>query len=97
LAQPTADTWCDAERVTDFDTFRDQLTEAGFQVSAEDHHPESFGSWLLDLDTQPRCRLIWDGKDHWLILQRGGVDEWIAKSRDEQTPEAVIAQLRGHS
>lgn len=62
--------------------------------------PESFGSWVVTAATSPIRRLVWDGKESWLIVQKTIAlneadavvweDSWIRRSAGpESLCEAV--------
>ena len=81
------------------------LRTRGLPVSEVAGHPEAFGSWCVTLDTQPRLRVLWDGKDTWLIVQketsekfRGASvwqDLWIGRAPEEQTGNAALLAVLG--
>jgi hypothetical protein len=66
------------------------------------YSPESFGSWVVTAATSPIRRLVWDGKESWLIVQKTisldgssavvWEDSWIKRSAGpENLSEAVEA------
>ena len=81
--------------------------EHGFTEDEVDPYTgQSFGSWYVTVAHQPRLRVIWDGKDGWMIIQRETNRPyhwdphqrdwdvlWVAKQPDDQTAaeEVVIA------
>ena len=84
--------------VPEYEEVRRELSTAGFREAATRYDEASFGSWFVVIDQQPRLRIVWDGKDGWLILQRadgaGGWDVvWVARHEDEQTPTALIREI----
>jgi len=90
----------------DFHRVQQLLRDAGFTIGDTWYSRESFGSWDVTVATTPRRRVLWDGKDEWLILQEetqerfaGNLiwrDLWIGKSPDELTCEAALEALRRH-
>lgn len=88
----------------DFDAFRDQLRAGGFRETESRNDEAAFGSWVIALDTDPPQRVVWDGKERWLVVQARHDNEWsdehVMRHESEQTAEEVIASLgarRGHS
>ena len=76
------------------------LTSAGFE-STHEYNRKVFGSWYIEVASTPLLRVVWDGKDGWLILQER-TDEtfndqpvWkdmnVIKHSAEQTPEHALA------
>lgn len=45
------------------------LTEAGFKATLHEYDRMAFGSWWVELSSRPPLRVVWDGKDGWLIIQ----------------------------
>jgi hypothetical protein len=73
---------------------------AGYAVRERRSHPGHFGSWWLEVsrDGLPRQRVIWDGKDRWLIVQAlassgSWMDKWVGRKKSEQSAEAALAAL----
>jgi hypothetical protein len=60
---------------------------------------KAFGSWWIEVVTDPPIRLVWEGKDHWAIVQtaRRGPDSakdlwedrWIGRGPDQDPVEVV--------
>lgn len=54
------------------DTFElalNSVTAAGVKISESLHSDKSFGSWHIAVKSKPKRRLIWDGKDAFLVAQ----------------------------
>ena len=76
------------------------LTTVGFE-STHEYNRKAFGSWYVEIASTPPLRLVWDGKDGWLILQErtdemfNGQPVWkdleVIKSSAEQTPERALS------
>jgi hypothetical protein len=50
-------------------TVEELLDAAGYQLAAESHYPDAFGSAEAEYrGRHGRIRLVWDGKDRWLGL-----------------------------
>jgi hypothetical protein len=88
----------------DFEAFRDQLRAGGFRETEARNDEAAFGSWVIALDTDPLHRVVWDGKERWLIVQVQHANEWtnerVIRDERDQTAEAVVASLdslKGHS
>jgi hypothetical protein len=52
-----------------FETAVKLLESAGFSTTGT-YHRKSFGSWFVEVDTDPLLRVLWDGKDGWLSVER---------------------------
>jgi hypothetical protein len=90
--------------IPDFQTYRAALEERGFRAVEARYDDRAFGSWLVALEGNPAIRLVWWGKEQWLLVQgRSGdewVDAWIARDARDQTPDSALEQierLSGHS
>jgi len=87
-----------------FGDLRRLLTDAGSVVADSSYSPESFGSWWILLRGQTSHRLVWDGKDQWLILQRQAgpsdlgesmwEDLWVKKDARQSTNEDLVQLIR---
>ena len=77
------------------------LEQAGFVVAASRHLGRTLGTWWIRIAGRPSFRVVWDGKDRGLILQRRAADAfsdfwqdlWIARDSLEQRPERLVAEL----
>ena len=64
---------------------------------------KSFGSWFVTAATVPIRRLVWDGKESWLVVQKrisvsesGAVaweDSWIKRSAGAENLREAVEQL----
>jgi hypothetical protein len=80
------------------------LSDAGYVIADSNYDPESFGSWWILLRAQVSHRLVWDGKDQWLILQRQTgpsdlaestwEDLWVEKDARQATPEDLLQLIQ---
>ena len=78
-----------------YEAVRSKLLELGYREQAARYDQSVFGSWFVEIEQNPPLRVIWEGKDGWLILQREAAvgrweDVWLAKSETERTLEALI-------
>ena len=86
-----------------YETVLANLPERGFKVLDAEYQKAAFGSWIVDIGSTPRLRIVWDGKDGWLYIQRMTnqkfwnmpvwEDLWIAREVQEQTTEMCITKL----
>jgi hypothetical protein len=54
-----------------FERTRALLHERGFaEVEVDPYTGQSFGSWYVTVAHEPRLRIIWDGRDGWMIIER---------------------------
>ena len=80
------------------------LVDAGISTSEARYRSKVFGSWVIELATQPTLRIHWDGRDGGLLVfARVGPtaltsDEWrqmwVAETPREVTPDRVIEEVR---
>jgi hypothetical protein len=93
-----------------YERTRALLAERGFtEDEVMPYTGDDFGSWAIALSHAPRLRIVWDGKDGWVIIQWEGVgvprppgyspwevpweDLWIGKQPEDVTPDAVVKAL----
>lgn len=53
-------------------TFEQVLKEiqmTNFTIGENEYSEKSFGSWFVTVQTNPKRRLVWDGKESWYIVQ----------------------------
>jgi hypothetical protein len=87
-----------------FESAEHLLTRAGFAVTEAHYHAQDFGSWDVVAEATLRVRIVWDGRDGWLIVQRQSdespnsppewTDVWIERDRARQTLANAILKLR---
>jgi hypothetical protein len=81
----------------DYEEVRRQLADAGFRGSGTRYDETAFGSWLIVIDHKPNLRVVWDGKEGRLSVQReadsGWLDAWIVRTESEQTADAIVRAL----
>ena len=88
-----------------FETTKQLLNQSGFIIDEARFDHESFGSWFIYVGSNPRLRIVWDGKDGWLIIQRetskifNGLriweDLWVGRELCEQNPEIAADKVKG--
>jgi hypothetical protein len=80
----------------DFETFRVALGASGFHEAESRYDETALGSWIVVVDDPP-ARVVWDGRERWLVLQEqtaeGWADVWLARAESDQTTDAVTEQL----
>ena len=91
----------------DFHAIQALLRENGLALGLARYHPEAFGAWYVEVVVAPPLRIVWDGRDGWLLVQvktsevLNGSDVWrdiwIEKERSQQTPERAVAKVLVHS
>ncbi len=79
------------------------LAAAGVEPASSSYDWNAFGSWFIDVQTSPPHRVVWDGKDGWLIVQRQTTevfngqpvweDIWVEQDQAKQTPDNVVEAL----
>jgi hypothetical protein len=81
-----------------------RIDENGLSIDEHEYSWSSFGSWYLTLAVNPRRRLVWDGKESWLIVQQEMQrespnsqiewdDVWIDRSATESSVEKALKIL----
>jgi hypothetical protein len=65
-----------------FDHVFKEVTDANYPIEKSEYNENAFGSWYICLNIAPRRRLVWDGKEHWLVAEEEtsenfkGVNKW---------------------
>jgi hypothetical protein len=85
-----------------FERTRSMLADAGLtEESSSAPSDGAFGSWLIVIAGRPRLRVVWDGKEAWVLVQRelgthglAWRDVWIGREDSEQNPAHVLEQVR---
>ncbi len=88
-----------------FEGTQELLNEAGFVVNNAHYDEQSFGSWVIEIKLRPELRVVWDGKDGWVSIQRitsqiiNGLpvydDLWVGRHKFEHDPGHIVNKLRG--
>lgn len=94
----------------DFKTASLLLAQEIAPITQAKYEEKIFGSWYVELATQPPLRLIWDGRDGWLRIERhtdkkfNDLDVWDEiwvdeKPKDNQTAiqKALVEMKRANS
>ena len=88
-------------QLNDFCAICERLAGEGVQVDKAQYDGLTFGSWYIEIsaDGRPARRLIWDGREGWLLLQSRDAksrwkDEWMGRDPEQQTVEQAITRLR---
>ena len=55
---------------SDFETATTLLKDKFGEIASANYNDKSFGSWFVELKANPRLRLLWDGKEGQLNVQR---------------------------
>src|SRR5438067_12591262 len=53
-----------------YERLRARLNASGLREIAAQYDHAAFGSWFITLDVTPRLRIVWDGPDRSLLIQR---------------------------
>lgn len=84
-----------------YDRARALLRSEVGQIAESRYSASSFGSWYITVSGEPSLRLVWDGKEAWLVVQRGtsaGIwnDLWILRKPvdEEATLRSSIAAIK---
>jgi hypothetical protein len=80
------------------------LTASGLKPRSHEYEEKVFGSWWIEVDGDPRLRIIWDGKNASVVVQRLATrtpprrdedaweDRWVGRDRAEQTPARLVGE-----
>jgi hypothetical protein len=85
-----------------FDSAQELLAAAGLAIDETRYDAPAFGSWVVSISTAPRLRIVWDGKDGWLLVQRetsrtfSGFSEWDDLWLERRPGVQSIAEAVGH-
>jgi hypothetical protein len=60
-----------------YDETRALLSAAGLTVRGSRYEHEVFGSWWIEVEATRPLRIVWDGKDHWAIVQIAGAADTL--------------------
>ncbi len=76
------------------------LKRARFKSTERRYDRQAFGNWFIELSSRPPLRVVWGGKDGWLILQQrteetfNDLPVWkdlkVVKEAQAQRPERVM-------
>jgi hypothetical protein len=87
-----------------FEITRQLLQEAGFVIDETDFDCEDFGSWFVCVRSNPRFRIVWDGRDGLLLVQRetsknrSGLrvweDTWAGRCTGNQSPKIAVDKVK---
>jgi hypothetical protein len=72
------------------------LTNKGYEMTKEEHHPESFGSryWVWTNYKTKHCyRFVWDGKNEWFSLEES---PFINNPEKVGWADVIVVDLEGH-
>jgi hypothetical protein len=79
------------------------LVERGIHVQSLEYSERSFGSWYLVASTQPPRRLVWDGKEKWLVVEEETEERfnglpvwrelWLERNTKPQSIELAVTVL----
>jgi hypothetical protein len=55
---------------TSFDIANQEIKKLGCQILESKYHEETFGSWYITIENEPKIRMVWDGKEEELSVQK---------------------------
>ena len=90
----------------DFNRIQRVLADDLIAIESAQYHREAFGSWVVRVAITPRLRIVWDGRESVLSVQRETAklfneqhlwqDIWIARDPAQQTPENAAKVIRAN-
>ena len=79
------------------------LVERGMSVQSQEYSERTFGSWYLVASTQPPRRLVWDGKEQWLLVEEESTERfnglpvwrelWLKRNADPKNIDLALNVL----
>jgi hypothetical protein len=83
----------------DFEVTRNLMVSLGFIELNSRFSPEAFGSWFITAEANgKRFRIIWDGRDDALVIQRqslsGRHDDWVDRWIAGESYARKVGDLR---
>jgi hypothetical protein len=91
----------------EFDQTLRVLADGGIAIESAQYDPETFGSWVISVAATPHLRIVWDGRESMLIVQRktseffNGFpvwqDLWMVTDSAKQTPENAVEAIRANT
>ena len=89
-----------------FDHVFKVVTNANYPVEINEYDEKAFGSWYITLKTAPKRRLVWDGKEQWLLVEEqtsetfNGMNKWkviwVDRHPGKDSVQIGIKLLRGN-
>ena len=52
-----------------FEFTKQELLAANLKIVEAEYSPESFGGWHIVIRSKPDIRILWDGKEQWLVVE----------------------------
>ena len=53
-----------------FKRMSSRLQAQGLTISESRYDRKAFGNWFIVVETHPRLRVVWDGRDAWIYVER---------------------------
>jgi len=53
-----------------FDQTKSKIKKEHGKIKEAKFHESSFGSWYITIEAKPDCRLVYDGKENWLLVEQ---------------------------
>ena len=79
------------------------LVERGVSLQSHEYNERSFGSWCLVASTQPPRRIVWDGKEQWLVVEEETAEQfnglpvwrelWLKRNANPKNIEQALSVL----
>lgn len=86
-----------------FEETKKQILASGVSVADARYLPATFGSWHIAIQTDPRSRIVWDGKDKWLVVEeettemfnglRVWKERWLVRNPNVEDMKTGIRKL----
>lgn len=78
-----------------YQTLLSNLTENGIPVRASKYYENAFGSWYIEIESNPLYRVAHDGRDKTIVLEVLKNNDWHCLSYDKtKSGKHVIKKLK---
>ena len=57
-------------KVETFEIVKAKIIENGFTIVDSNYSDGAFGSWYVTINSTPCRRVVWDGKESWLLVEQ---------------------------
>jgi hypothetical protein len=86
-----------------FTQAKEAVEKSGLAIAESAYHASTFGSWYLVVKCTPQCRLTWDGKERWFVIEEATTqkvknsyawqDVWLCRAGNKQNLQLAINKL----
>jgi hypothetical protein len=78
-----------------FDKIIQTLKDNGYQLGNSEYNDQAFGSWWITINSKPPFRIVHDGRDKTICLEKYEKDEWNCIMADKTiTGKHIVNKLK---